>query len=74
MSDIESIKQLLDAIPDPLGKGGLIVSGRAAAPRLADGRAGLILDVTGLSVTARDALCAEVEARLKTLPGVREAT
>jgi len=72
MSDIETIKQLLDAIPDPLSKGGLMTSGRAAAPRLADGRAGLILDVTGLSVAARDALCAEVEARLKTLPGVTE--
>ena len=70
MSDIEMIKQALDAISDPSGKGGLMASGRAAAPRLADGRAGLILDVAGLSVAQRDALGAEIEARLKQIDGV----
>jgi ATP-binding protein involved in chromosome partitioning len=72
MSDIEMIKQALDAIPDPAGKGGLIASGRAAAPRFADGRAGLILDVTGLVLATRDALAAEIEHRLKQLSGVTE--
>ena len=72
MSDIEMITQALDAIPDPAGKGGLMASGRAAAPRLADGRAGLILDVAGLSVAQRDALGAEIEARLKQIDGVNE--
>ena len=72
MSEIDTIKAALDAIPDPSGNGGLIMSGRAAAPRLADGRAGLILDVSGLSVAARDALAAEIEARLKSVPGVSE--
>jgi ATP-binding protein involved in chromosome partitioning len=72
MSDIEMINQALDAISDPAGKGGLIASGRAAAPRLADGRAGLILDVAGLSVAQRDALGAEIEARLKQIEGVNE--
>jgi len=72
MSDIEMIKQALDAISDPSGKGGLMASGRAAAPRLADGRAGLILDVAGLSVAQRDALGAEIEARLKQIDGVNE--
>lgn len=72
MSDIEMITQALDAIPDPAGKGGLIASGRAAAPRLADSRAGLILDVAGLSVAQRDALGAEIEARLKQVDGVNE--
>lgn len=72
MSDLEHIKACLDAISDPAGKGGLLTSGRASAPRLADGRAGLILDVTGLSLAARDALNAEVEAKLKALPGVTE--
>lgn len=72
MSDIEMITQALDAIADPAGKGGLMASGRAAAPRLADGRAGLILDVAGLSVAQRDALGAEIEARLKQLDGVNE--
>jgi len=72
MSDIEIMKQALDAISDPAGKGGLMASGRAAAPRLADGRAGLILDVAGLSVAQRDALGAEIEARLKQIDGVNE--
>ncbi len=72
MSDIETLKQALDAIPDPSGKGGLIASGRAAAPRRTDGRAGLILDVAGLSVPQRDALCAEIEQRLKQVAGVNE--
>ena len=72
MSDIEMISQALDAISDPAGKGGLMASGRAAAPRLADGRAGLILDVAGLSVAQRDALGAEIEARLKQIEGVNE--
>ena len=72
MSDIEMITQALDAISDPAGKGGLMASGRAAAPRLADGRAGLILDVAGLSVAQRDALGAEIEARLKQIEGVNE--
>jgi ATP-binding protein involved in chromosome partitioning len=72
MSDIETLKQALDAIPDPSGKGGLIASGRAAAPRLTDGRAGLILDVAGLSVPQRDALCAEIEQRLKQVAGVND--
>lgn len=72
MSDIEIMKQALDAISDPAGKGGLMASGRAAAPRLAEGRAGLILDVAGLSVAQRDALGAEIEARLKQIDGVNE--
>ncbi len=72
MSDIETLKAALDAIPDPAGNGGLIASGRAAAPRLADGRAGLILDVSGLPVAVRDALAADIEQRLKQIPGVNE--
>lgn len=72
MSDIETIKATLDAIADPSGKGGLVTAGRAAAPRLTDGRAGLILDVSGLSVAQRDALAAEIETSLKRISGVRE--
>ena len=43
---------------------------RAAPPRLENGRASLILDVTGLDNAARDALQAEVEAALAAVPGV----
>ncbi len=44
--------------------------GRAAPPRFQDGRASLILDVTGLTPEARDALKADVEAALSAVPGV----
>ncbi|MEP6785562.1 MAG: Mrp/NBP35 family ATP-binding protein [Sphingomonadales bacterium] len=44
--------------------------GRAGPPRFADGRASLILDVTGLDIAARNALKAEVEAALINVPGV----
>lgn len=44
--------------------------GRAGPPRFADGRASLILDVTGLDTAARDALKADVEAALAVVPGV----
>ncbi len=44
--------------------------GRAAPPRFQDGRASLILDVTGLDPLARDALKAQVEATLGAVPGV----
>lgn len=49
-----------------------MTSGRAAAPRIADGRAGLILDVSGLSAQQRDGLAAEIEQRLKQIAGVSE--
>ena len=45
-------------------------AGRAGPPRFADGRASLILDVTGLAVSDRDALKAAVEAALSAVPGV----
>ena len=45
-------------------------TGRAGPPRFADGRASLILDVTGLGAVERDALKAEVEAALVNVPGV----
>ncbi|WP_454885638.1 Mrp/NBP35 family ATP-binding protein [Sphingomonas oryzagri] len=46
---------------------------RIAPPRLsADGVASVILDVTGLDATARDALETEVRGRLAMVPGVRE--
>ncbi|MFM7027672.1 MAG: P-loop NTPase [Chakrabartia sp.] len=72
MSELDSLKAALDAITDPAGQGGLLTSGRASAPRLVDGTAGIILDVTGLSLSQRDALNAAVEAALKALPGVSE--
>ncbi len=72
MSDLDSLKAALDAIADPKSPSGLLAAGRASAPRLADGVAGVILDVTGLSLAERDALNSQVDAALKAVPGVRE--
>lgn len=49
-----------------------ISAGRAAAVRLSDGRASLILDVTGLSTDARTQMEAEIKAALLAQPGVSE--
>ena len=62
MTNISALQAALDRLP--------AAKGRAAPPRLADGRASLILDVTGLNDAARDALKAEVEAALAAVPGV----
>ena len=72
MSDPDTVSRLLDTIPDPKGRGGLIASGRISAPRFNDGKVSLILDVTGLSPDERDALDKAVHAALETLPGVTE--
>jgi ATP-binding protein involved in chromosome partitioning len=45
-------------------------TGRAAPPRFQDGRASLILDVTGLGDADRDMLKAQVEQALAAVPGV----
>lgn len=70
MSDLEQLTASLDAIADPAGSGGILSSGRVSAPRVTDGRARVILDVSGLSVDVRTALGAQIEAALLPLPGV----
>ena len=62
MNDISRLVAAIDAVH--------AAKGRAAPPRFADGRASLILDVTGLGTAARDALKAEIEAALMAVPGV----
>jgi ATP-binding protein involved in chromosome partitioning len=49
-----------------------IVGSRAAAPRLVDGRASLILDVTGLDAKTREAMAEAAKQALLALPGVDE--
>jgi len=49
-----------------------IVGSRAAPPRLADGRASLILDVTGLDQKTRDAMAEAARQALLALPDVTE--
>jgi ATP-binding protein involved in chromosome partitioning len=49
-----------------------IVGSRAAAPRLTDGRASLILDVTGLDAKTRDAMAEAARQALLALPEVHD--
>ncbi len=62
MTEIAMLAAALDTV--------VAARGRAAPPRFAEGRASLILDVTGLDPAARDAVQADVEAALMAVPGV----
>jgi ATP-binding protein involved in chromosome partitioning len=64
MTEIAVLEAALASVP--------AAAGRTAPPRFADGRASLILDVTGLDPAARAALQADVTAALKSVPGVVE--
>ncbi len=55
-----------------MGKGGLITAKRASGARFSEGRASLILDVTGLNGTQRQALDGAVHAALEAVPGVTD--
>ncbi len=72
MIDLAAISAALNAIPDPEKGTGLLAGGRASAPRIADGRVSLMLDVTGLTAPARDALDTAVKQALSAIPGVTE--
>ncbi|PXA84604.1 chromosome partitioning protein ParA [Nostoc sp. 3335mG] len=63
MTDSAPLAAALAALPE---------ARRIAPPRLSDGTASVILDVTGLGGSAREALEAEVRGALLGLPGVRE--
>jgi ATP-binding protein involved in chromosome partitioning len=62
MPEITDLEAAIATVPAAMG--------RAAPPRFADGRASLILDVTGLDTAARDALQADVDRALSAVPGV----
>jgi ATP-binding protein involved in chromosome partitioning len=72
MTDIEQLRSVLDAIPDPAGQGGLFSSGRAAGLKFEEGKVSLILDVTGLTPAQRDALDQQVHQVLEAQPGVSD--
>jgi ATP-binding protein involved in chromosome partitioning len=72
MIDISTLSATLDAIPDPLGNGGLIESKRVSAPHLNDGRVSLMLDVTGLSADQRNMLDNAVKTTLSEMPGITD--
>ena len=72
MTMIETISAALETIADPAGKGGLITAGRITAPRFSDGKASVILDVTGLTPAQRDALDKQVHQALEAVEGVTD--
>jgi ATP-binding protein involved in chromosome partitioning len=72
MTDIATLTATLDSIPDPLGRGGLVAAKRVSAPRFSEGRVSLILDVTGLNGTQRQALDGAVHAAIEKMPGVTD--
>ncbi|MDB5689773.1 MAG: chromosome partitioning ATPase [Sphingomonas bacterium] len=72
MADPDIFTAALDAIADPISGRGLIESGRAAPPRIKDGTASVILDVTGLSGDARLRVERAIKDGLAGLEGVAE--
>jgi ATP-binding protein involved in chromosome partitioning len=68
---IESIMAALAGVPDPAG-GDIVGKGRVQAPRLNEGVASIILDVTGLSAEARAGLERRIRAAMVAVPGVSD--
>jgi ATP-binding protein involved in chromosome partitioning len=68
--DSAPILAALERIEDPLGKGDLVAAGRVSAPRMKDGAASLILEVSGLSASQRAAIEQRIHDALIALPGV----
>jgi ATP-binding protein involved in chromosome partitioning len=71
MTTTDSLSAALEAVLDPISGRGLISAKRAAPPRLAEGTASVILDVTGLSGDARIKLETAVKAALGVVEGVQ---
>jgi ATP-binding protein involved in chromosome partitioning len=71
MDIADKLRDALDGVIDPISGKGLIAGGRGAPPRFADGVASVVLDVTGLSAGAREALDAAVKQALGAIEGVQ---
>ena len=72
MSDTDALVAALDRVPDPISGGGLVQSGRAAAPRLSGGKADVVIDVAGLDAGQRQQLEQTARSALLALPGVEQ--
>jgi ATP-binding protein involved in chromosome partitioning len=66
----DQLSAALNAIPDPVSGKGLVDSGRAPAPRFADGIASVILDVTDINEDKRALIEADINRTLKAIDGV----
>ncbi|SMF61462.1 Mrp/NBP35 family ATP-binding protein [Allosphingosinicella indica] len=69
--EIQPLLAALGRIPDPKG-GDIASSGRVQAPRVKEGVASLIVDVTGLSADTRASLERAIRAAVVGVPGVRD--
>ncbi len=69
---IDQLAAALNAITDPVTGTGLIDSGRAPAPRFADGVASVIIDVTGIVDDARLTIEGDIEKALNAIGGVTD--
>jgi len=70
MTDPGNVAAALDSVIDPISGKGLIASGRAAPPRVSDGTASVILDVTGLGAKARESLETQAKTAIGAVPGI----
>lgn len=67
----DQLAAALNAIADPVSGKGLIDSGRAPAPRFADGIASVILDVTDINEDRRALIEADINRALDAIDGVK---
>jgi ATP-binding protein involved in chromosome partitioning len=72
MTEIETLQNALNGLTDPTSGRGLFDCGRVSGLRFSDGKASMILDVTGLSPADRDALDLKVHQLLETIPEVKD--
>ncbi|MFN7173446.1 MAG: P-loop NTPase [Thermaurantiacus tibetensis] len=69
--DSTALGATLAAVPDPLGGGSVVATGRVTGVKLApDGTASAILAIDGLPGRAAQALEAEITRRMRAVPGV----
>ena len=67
----DSLLAALARVADPAG-GDLASSGRVSAPRVKDGVASIVLDVTGLAADARATLERRIRAAMVGIPGISD--
>ena len=67
----DSLLAALARVADPAG-GDLASSGRVSAPRVKDGVASIVLDVTGLAADARATLERRIRAEMVGVPGISD--
>jgi ATP-binding protein involved in chromosome partitioning len=68
--NIDALMAALARVPDPARGGDIVAAGRVSAPRLSDGIASLILDVTGLGAEARAHLERQIRGATVAVAGV----